>query len=78
MNQNSIIVLIVVSDGINNGAETNANLVVLVVLQLERFNSILHIVGSAGFAVSNNVDDPALAEIMTNWDLVVIVCGLMR
>ena len=64
-----MIVLIVVSDGIDNGTETGDSLAMLV-LQLERFNGILHPVGSAGFVVSN-VDDPALAEMMMNWDMVV-------
>ena len=63
-NNTSTVVLISVSDGIDNGTETGYSLAMLV-LQFERFNGILYPNDSALF-VASNIDDPALAEMMTN------------
>ena len=59
------------SDGIDDGTEADDNHAMLV-FQLERFNGIFRPVGCAGFVVTN-VDDPAFAEVMTNWELVVYI-----
>ena len=69
MSQNSTIILIVLPDRINNGTEADHNLPILV-LYLKMFNGLLCSVGSAWFVVTN-VDDPALGEMMTYWDLIV-------
>ena len=63
--------LIVVSDGIDDGTEVDDNIAMLL-LQLERFNDIICPVDSAGFVVTN-VDGPDFAEVMTNCDVVVDV-----
>ena len=56
-------------DGIYDGTEADRNLSMLV-LCLEMFNGIICSIGSAWFVVTN-VDDPALGEMMTYWDLIV-------
>ena len=63
--------MIVVSDGINDGTKAD-DYIAMLVFKLKRFNGIVRSVVCAGFAVTN-VDDPAFAEVITNWDLVVDV-----
>ena len=57
------------SDEINNGTEADDNIAMLV-FQLKWFNGIFRPIGCAGFDITN-IDDPAFAKVMMNWDLVV-------
>ena len=66
-----MIVLIVVSDGIDNGTQADDNLTMLL-FQLKRFNIIFFPIGCTGCVITN-VDDPAFTDVMMNWNLVLDV-----